>query len=143
MTAPALPIGVARRRSLRGAAAAALAVAAAIAGSLALGHAPAATHSAARAPDLNSLIHGATLQRARCSNWLAASPAERRLAVQALAASVGAPTEYRGLRGSALTSAQTYQLFDNACSTRMAGNFLLYELYIRAAGFRSALGGNL
>jgi hypothetical protein len=83
------------------------------------------------------LIHGAPLQRASCVNWLAASPAERSLASRSLAASVGAPTEYGGIRGTALTQAETYQLLDSGCSSGMARNFLLYEMYIRAAAFHS------
>jgi hypothetical protein len=83
------------------------------------------------------LIHGAPLQRASCVNWLAATPTERSLASRSLAASVGAPTEYGGVRGTALTRAETYQLLDNGCSSRIARNFLLYEMYIRAAAFHS------
>jgi hypothetical protein len=90
------------------------------------------------APDLNSLIHGAPLQRAHCTNWLAASPADRGVAVRALIATVGGPTEYRGVRGTALTPAESYALLDQACAAPVARHFLLYEIYIRAAGFRSA-----
>jgi hypothetical protein len=96
---------------------------------------------AGRAPagaNPNSLIHGAPLQRARCAHWLAASPADRALASGALAATVGAPTEFRGVRGTALTGPQTYALLDSSCASPIARNFLLYQLYIRAAAFRSA-----
>jgi hypothetical protein len=123
-----------------GAALAALVVTAALVAALML----ASTHTArvgaprpGAAPDLNSLIHGAPLQRARCTNWMAANPAERALASHALAMTVGGPTEYKGVRGTTLTDAETYALLDNACSARMARHFLIYELYIRAAGFRS------
>jgi hypothetical protein len=90
----------------------------------------------AAAPDLNSLIHGAPLQRARCSNWLAASQAEKDLAVRALQAVVGGPTEYKGYYGSSLSRRQAYELFDQACSQRVARGFLLYGLYVKQAGFR-------
>jgi hypothetical protein len=85
----------------------------------------------------DGLIAGAPLQRAECSNWLAAGPADRALAVSALAAAVGAPTEYRGVRGTALTEAQAYQLLDSSCAGPISRHFLLYQLYIRAAAFRS------
>ena len=85
----------------------------------------------------DGLIAGQTLQQARCSNWLRASAVDRAFAVQSLAAVVGSPTEYKGVTGTTLTPAETYQLLDNACSNRIARNFLLYELYIRAAAFRS------
>ena len=85
--------------------------------------------------NLNSLIHGAPLQRARCSNWLAASGADKELAVNVLQAVVGAPTEYKGYYGSSLSRDQAYNLFNQACSQRFARGFLLYGLYIKAAGF--------
>jgi hypothetical protein len=137
--------GARRVRPARGvvAATAALLVTVALALALAPSHAGSAAHSgpAAAPADLNRLIHGAPLQRARCGNWLGASPAERALASRALAGSVGAPTEYRGVRGTALTQSETYALLDGACSRPVARNFLIYELYIRAAGFRSVWTG--
>src|SRR4051794_23065990 len=107
----------------------------AVAVAVAFGGGPTKQRAHAPTPNLNSLIHGAPLQRARCSNWLAASPADKELAVQALQAVVGAPTEYKGYYGSSLTRRQAYNLFDNACSQPVARGFLLYGLYIKAAGF--------
>ena len=136
MTAPALPAPSRRRARIpvvAGAAACALALTAA----LAIPHGR--THPRAPAPPANtdSLIAGAPLQSARCSNWLRASAADKALAMRALAYSVGGPTEYKGVRGTTLTTAEGYQLLDNACANPIARHFLLYELYIRAAGFRS------
>jgi hypothetical protein len=98
-------------------------------------------HASAPAPNPDSLIHGARLQSARCSNWLAASAADKALAVRALTAAVGGPTEFKGVRGTTLTEAESYALLNNACSSPIAKHFLLYELYIRAAGFRSLWAG--
>lgn len=129
-----------------GAALAALVLAAGALAALMLAGTRAQHANAARSaapPDLNSLIHGAPLQRARCANWLAASPAERALATHALAATVGGPTEYMGVRGTTLTDSETFALLDNACASRIARNFLIYELYIRAAGFRSQWASGL
>lgn len=137
--APAAPVPAPSAALRRGHAALALLAVLAVA-ALVLTHAPARQASATRtqAPDLNSLIHGAPLQRASCTNWLGAKASERALAVRALTASVGAPTEYEGYHGTTLTSAQTYSLLDNACAQPVARNFLIYVLYARAAGFGGA-----
>ena len=92
---------------------------------------PAAPHSTV----YNGLIGGVPLQSARCLQWNAGSGAERDRTSAALAQSVGGATPYG--RGSTLTTEQTHTLFDNACSSSIAQHWLLYELYIRAAGFRS------
>jgi hypothetical protein len=141
VTAPALPLPT-RARSVRlRVLVAGLAAVAVIAMTFAL--TGSATHAPQRAtappPNPNGLIHGATLQQARCSNWLAASARDQAFAVRSLAAVVGGPTEYKGTRGTTLTAGETYQLLNNACSNPIAKNFLLYELYIRAAAFRSLL----
>ncbi|MEA2484105.1 MAG: hypothetical protein QOC55_2052 [Thermoleophilaceae bacterium] len=141
MTAPALPLPARARAGRLRMLAAGVAIAAAL--GLALALTGSATHAPQRAaaPPANpdGLIHGATLQQARCTTWLAASAGDRAFAVRSLAAVVGSPTEYKGVRGTTLSQAQTYQLLDNACSNPIAKNFLLYELYIRAAAFRSLL----
>lgn len=142
MAAPAAPAPVAPRR-LRlpaGAWAAGILAAAASVAALALtatgARAPLVPHSRAAA-NPNGLIHGAPLQRATCSDWNAASGADRALAVSALATTVGGPTEFKGVRGTKLNEAESYQLLDRACAGSIARNFLLYQLYIRAAGFRA------
>jgi hypothetical protein len=81
------------------------------------------------------LIGGVPLQSARCAQWTAGTGAERDNVAAALANSVGGATPYGN--GTTLTSAQAHSLFDRACASPIANGWLLYELYIRAAGFRS------
>jgi hypothetical protein len=92
---------------------------------------PAAHHSVG----YNGLIGGLPLQSARCVQWNAGTGSERDQVAAALAHSVGGATPYG--RGTTLSSAQAHTLFDNACASPIAAHWLLYELYIRAAGFRS------
>ena len=82
-----------------------------------------------------ALIGGVPLQRARCAQWRTGAPAQRLAVVRALAQTVGGPSGTA--RGTTLTGAEAFGLFDQACASRVARHFLLYELYIRAAGFRS------
>jgi hypothetical protein len=96
----------------------------------------AADHPAPRvAAGYNGLIGGVPLQSAHCIQWNAGSSAERDRVAAALASSVGGATPYG--RGTTLSTSQTHTLFDNACASPIAQNWLLYELYIRAAGFHS------
>jgi hypothetical protein len=81
------------------------------------------------------LIGGVPLQSARCEQWLAGSGAERNKVAAALAHSVGGATPYG--RGTTLSTGEAQALFDRACANPIAAHWLLYELYIRAAGFRS------
>jgi len=91
-----------------------------------------ATHT----PDVyRGLIGGVPLQSAHCVQWNAGSAKERDNVAAALAYSVGGATPYGP--GTTLTSAEAHSLFDRACSSPIARHWLLYELYIRAAGFRS------
>jgi hypothetical protein len=83
----------------------------------------------------NGLIGGVPLQQARCVQWLRGSGAEQNRVVGALASSVGGGTPYGP--GTTLSSSEAHSLFDRACSSPIAQHWLLYELYIRAAGFRS------
>jgi hypothetical protein len=83
----------------------------------------------------NGLIGGVALQNAHCVQWNAGTDAERDRVAAALAHSVGGATTYG--RGTTLSTSQAHTLFDNACASPIAQNWLLYELYIRAAGFRS------
>jgi len=82
-----------------------------------------------------ALVGGLPLQQARCQQWLGASQAERNRAVDSLHAVVGGPTPFG--QATALTHDQAQRLFDRTCSNPVARYFLLYELYTRAAGFRS------
>jgi hypothetical protein len=91
---------------------------------------------APKAPALyRGLIGGVALQSARCVQWNAGTGAERDRVVGALADSVGGATPYGN--GTTLASTQAHSLFDRACASPVARGWLLYELYIRAAGLRS------
>ena len=81
------------------------------------------------------LIGGVPLQSAHCLQWNAGTSTERDNVAGALAYSVGGATPYG--RGTTLTTSETHTLFDRACANPIAQHWLLYELYIRAAGFRS------
>ena len=83
----------------------------------------------------NGLIGGVALQNAHCIQWNAGTDAERDRVAAALAHSVGGATPYGP--GTTLSTSQAHTLFDNACASPIAQHWLLYELYIRAAGFRS------
>jgi hypothetical protein len=101
------------------------------------GHARTAQREAAQAAaPATALIGGLPLQQARCEQWLGGSAAERWAVLGALKGVVGGPSTSGGV-GTTLTRPQAYALFDRACASPIARGFLLYELYIRAAGFRS------
>lgn len=87
------------------------------------------------APAGVALVGGLPLQQARCEQWLGASQSERDRAMDALHGVVGGPTPYG--QATALTRPEAQRLFDRTCSNPIARNFLLYELYTRASGFRS------
>jgi hypothetical protein len=92
----------------------------------------------APAPRLETaLLGGVALQQASCSDWLAAPAAQRSAAITALTAAVGGMTPSGP--ATTLSPAEADGLFGRWCSSPIARHFLLYELYIRAAGFRSAL----
>jgi hypothetical protein len=82
-----------------------------------------------------ALVGGLPLQQARCEQWLTASSSERTAALDSLHGVVGGPTSFGP--ATALTRAEASRLFDRTCASPWARNFLLYELYTRAAGFRS------
>jgi len=112
----------------------ALAAATAIALAVAV---PAGQHRPAKPwlPPGVALVAGMPLQQARCEQWLAATQADRNRALGALHGVVGGPTPYG--HATALTRPEAQRLFDRTCSNPIARNFLLYELYTRASGFRS------
>jgi len=121
----------------------ALLAALACAAALALALVPHSHHAAAgpRAPSWVALIGGMPLQQARCEQWLGAPQSERNRALDALQGVVGGPTPFG--RATALTPAEGERLFDRTCSNPIARNFLLYELYTRASGFRSLVDPNV
>ena len=100
---------------------------------LAVGLAPEGSYPVTGA--YNGLVRGVPLQSAQCVHWNAASDAERNNVAAALSHSVGGATPYGN--GTTLSSAETASLFDRACASPIAQHWLLYELYIRAAGLRS------
>lgn len=83
-------------------------------------------------------IDGVSLQSANCTNWWAAGEAERGRAIDALTRSIGGSTPYGP--GTTLPDAKVHALFDRVCAPTFTRHFMLYEIYIRAAGFKS-LGG--
>jgi hypothetical protein len=87
-------------------------------------------------PAYNGLIGGVALQQARCEQWAAGTSDERGKVLGALAYSVGGATTSQG-HGSTLTTGAATALFDRACSNPIAQHWLLYEIYIRAAGLQS------
>ena len=79
-------------------------------------------------------LHARTrLQTASCRDWRAATRAERELTVERLAEVVAGPRQ----EGSTLPSDVAYRTLQGRCRPAFAKGFLLYELYIRAAGFYS------
>ena len=81
------------------------------------------------------VVSGRSLQQARCSQWRAASPAQRRALTRVLAATVGGPSG--NARGTTLPGDRAAALLDRACASPIARHFLLYELYTRAAAFNT------
>jgi hypothetical protein len=90
------------------------------------------------APTGTVLLHGLPLQSANCAAWWAADEGERVAVIQALTRSIGGPTPYGP--GTTLSDARVRRLFDTVCAPTFTSHFLLYEIYVRAAGFKS-LGG--
>jgi hypothetical protein len=90
---------------------------------------------ATKAELYRGLVGGVPLQSARCAQWNHASDDERANVAAALSHSVGGATQYG--RGTTLSTGEAKGLFDRACSNPIAEHWLLYELYIRAAGMRS------
>ena len=73
------------------------------------------------------------LQSATCTDWQEATPQERRSAVDQLENVVAGPRK----EGNTLPDDVAYSTLDARCEPDLARGFLLYEVYIRAAGFES------
>jgi hypothetical protein len=131
--APHLIAAPARRRGSRALVLAALAALALVSAL------PLVTHHGGSAPRSFApnvaLVGGLPLQQARCQQWLSATASERNAALDALHGVVGGPTSFGP--ATALTRPEATRLFDRTCASPWARSFLLYELYTRAAGFRS------
>ena len=80
-------------------------------------------------------LGGVRLQSASCHHWNAAADAEKERAVRGLTEAVSGRTP-RG-EATTLSSDEARRLLDNQCTAPYARHFLLYEIYIRAAGFKS------
>ncbi|HEV3001910.1 MAG TPA: hypothetical protein VGW75_14305 [Solirubrobacteraceae bacterium] len=80
-------------------------------------------------------LGGVRLQSASCHHWNAAGDADKERAVRGLTEAVSGRTP-RG-EATTLAAADARRLLDNQCSAPYARHFLLYEIYIRAAGFKS------
>jgi hypothetical protein len=76
---------------------------------------------------------GEKLQTATCTDWKEASPQQRRSAVDRLESTVAGPRK----EGNTLPDDVAYSTLDARCKPDFARGFLLYELYIRAAGIES------
>lgn len=75
------------------------------------------------------------LQSATCRDWKESSPQARQSAVDRLENVVAGPRK----EGNTLPDDVAYETLDARCEPDFARGFLLYELYIRAAGFESAV----
>jgi hypothetical protein len=87
-------------------------------------------------PPYSVRLHGLPLQAANSTAWWAAPEGERVAVVKALTQVIGGPKGF----GSTLSDARAHRLFDTVCAPAFTSHFLLYEIYNRAAGFKS-LGG--
>jgi hypothetical protein len=114
---------------------AALGAAAALASSLAIGaHAlrPGAASRPASGPGT------ALLGTATCADWQDASVQRQLTIISSLGVAATQPDPENP--GATLAQGAAYGLFERACSTRLSRSFLLYEIYNRAASFRSVPG---
>ena len=75
----------------------------------------------------------AKLQTATCTDWHESSPQQRQSAVDQLERTVAGPRK----EGNTLPDELAYSTLEARCKPDFARGFLLYELYIRAAGFES------
>lgn len=75
----------------------------------------------------------AKLQQANCQDWRRASPEQRAITVDRLEEAAAGP---RG-EGGTLPDEVARSTLEARCRAGLARGFLLYELYNRAAGFRS------
>jgi hypothetical protein len=125
--------GLRRPRGLRAAlAGGAVATAAVLAALVLLGGS--APDRASRARDYDGTLAGLPLQRANCTSWRTASPAQRDQAVRALTATIGGASTSGGV-GRTLPDRDVAALFGRVCSTPGTSSFVLYLLYARAVAF--------
>jgi hypothetical protein len=85
------------------------------------------------APQGGPLGPGARLQTATCRDWRAASPQQRSNTVDRLEEIAAGPRR----EGGTLPDDVAYETLEARCKPEFARGFLLYDIYNRAAGFRS------
>jgi hypothetical protein len=85
------------------------------------------------APQDGPLGPGARLQTATCRDWRAASPPQRSNTVDRLEEIAAGPRR----EGGTLPDDVAYETLEARCKPEFARGFLLYDIYNRAAGFRS------
>jgi hypothetical protein len=79
------------------------------------------------------LGRGAKLQTATCREWRAAPESQRSNTVDRLEEVAAGPRD----EGGTLPDDVAYETLDARCGPEFARGFLLYDIYNRAAGFRS------
>ena len=89
------------------------------------------------APQDGPLGADARLQTATCAEWREASPRQRANTVDRLEEIAAGPRQ----EGGTLPDELAYTTLEARCQPEFASGFLLYELYNRAAGFRSLAEG--
>ena len=79
-------------------------------------------------------LGGSVAPLAVCSDWVAASEAERLATVEDIRSQVN--REDAGVSSSALTDEEAIEVFDNGCDQAYAQSFRLHVIYARAASFK-------
>jgi hypothetical protein len=92
------------------------------------------SHSGGAPRAYDGMLAGVPLQRANCTSWHAASPAQRGQAVRALSFTIGGASS-AGVVGRTMPDRDVSALFDRICATPGTSSFVLYLLYARAAAF--------
>jgi hypothetical protein len=126
--------GLRRPRGLRAALAGAAVPAVLAAAALLGGAAPRGGGPAHAAPDYDGTLAGLPLQRANCTSWRTAPPAQRAQAVRALTMTIGGPSTSGGV-GRTLSEPDVAALFGRVCSTPGTSSFVLYLIYAHAVAF--------
>jgi len=85
------------------------------------------------AEETGPLGPGVRLQTATCRDWVAAPPGQRANTIDRLEEVAAGPNGV----GTTLPDEVAGTTFDARCKAGFARAFLLYEIYNRAAGFRS------
>jgi hypothetical protein len=76
------------------------------------------------------------LRLADCTDWSAASVAEKLGTVERIETFAGGPTGSPAGRGSTIPRDQAYEVLEGWCENEFADSFKLYKLYTRASAFQ-------